>query len=518
MNRWLWFFIFIIILVLCSEIFCASVTGKIRYTDKNFYLLGFTGTELKPARYIHLEIRRVDNNNVLGDGTTDNQGNFSIMISNSGNLDIYVLAIAQSDTSPYTDVVVRNNEYQGSIQSVASTPEYKNTNSLITFDFDIPVDNVSVRIGDPFNIIDCILLSAQKVYNEISSQIPLVTIYWEDGSGDGSYYQDSKIYLLGGTSGSPGSGDNDGYDDSVIIHEYGHFISKHYSVDKSPGGDHSSTEYYNPQLTWSEGWATFLNLAVRNSCVYWDSSGSGGVSVDFETPAPDAELRIGMNNESAVACVLYDIFDGNSAEDDTPGSDDDFFAMGFDEIWDVVDSFMDNVDLTATFDDFYNGWRETFPAINVDSVFVGRQIEFVPWNSSEKVYERKYLYTDIPDWNATGIVDKVNVNSTDLVRYVKIFVDIDHSKLSDLEVSLTSPDATNVLLHNHTGGSNIINWYGYDNYEPPSVKLDTFVDKNPLGDWELNVIDINAGDAGKLISYKLKIGFKTTFSENWFVY
>jgi subtilisin-like proprotein convertase family protein len=110
------------------------------------------------------------------------------------------------------------------------------------------------------------------------------------------------------------------------------------------------------------------------------------------------------------------------------------------------------------------------------------------------------------------------VNRNDLVRYVKIFVDIDHSKLSDLEVSLSSPDATNVLLHNHTGGSNIINWYGYDNYQPPSEKLDTFKDKNPLGDWELNVLDINAGDAGELISYKLKIGFKTTFSENWFVY
>ncbi len=507
-------------LFLSIDLFSGTVTGNIRYLDRTFYLSGFTGTEYKPVRYTDIEIRRYDNNNILGSGYTDNNGNYNISIPDSGYLDIYLLIIAKSYNSPFTDVVVKDDVYSQNIQAVASPQSYENTDSDIVFDFDIQTDDGTTRIGDPFNIIDCVLLSAEKIYNETGSTVPLVTVYWKDGSGDGSYYTGSTIHLLGGTPGSPDSGDNDGYDDSVIIHEYGHFIADNYSVDKSPGGSHSTIGYYNPKLTWSEGWATFLNLAVRNSCVYWDSSGTGGFSIDYETPSPYANLRIGMNNESAISCVLYDIYDNSSSEDDTLGTDDDPYSLGFSEIWTIVDDFMDNNNLTATFDDFYNGWKSTYPSLNVDSAFVDRSIEFVPWNSSEKIYERTYLYLGIPDNNPSGVMDTISVNANSIVDTVKVFVDVDHFDLTDLEISLSSPDATSCILHNNTLSSDnvLIEWYGFSNYDSPPESLDIFKDKNTLGDWQITIKDTGPGFSGELVSYKLKIKLESTFSENWFIY
>ena len=103
---------------------------------------------------------------------------------------------------------------------------------------------------------------------------PKVQIYWTKGLSPGTYYGDPSVgisffaptsggglygglYILGGIEGEICT-DTDHYDNSVIIHEYGHFLEKSFAQSDSPGGSHDGDNIIDPRLAWSEGWADFF--------------------------------------------------------------------------------------------------------------------------------------------------------------------------------------------------------------------------------------------------------------------
>jgi subtilisin-like proprotein convertase family protein len=109
----------------------------------------------------------------------------------------------------------------------------------------------------------------------------------------------------------------------------------------------------------------------------------------------------------------------------------------------------------------------------------------------------------IPDNDATGIVRVLTVTATGLVRDVTVGVDITHTFIGDLEVSLVSPAGTTVPLHQRAGE-------GTDNL------LATFTATNipalgalrgqPMqGAWRLKVADRDRVDMGKLNRWSLRI-------------
>ncbi|KHD88492.1 MAG: hypothetical protein OM95_08240 [Bdellovibrio sp. ArHS] len=100
-----------------------------------------------------------------------------------------------------------------------------------------------------------------------------VTVYWKAGFNPYTYFNVStplsfyspgerKLYILGGSNGDVKTSDTDHFDDSVILHEYGHFLEDVYGNSESPGGSHNGNFIIDARLAWSEGWANFLQGAI----------------------------------------------------------------------------------------------------------------------------------------------------------------------------------------------------------------------------------------------------------------
>lgn len=131
------------------------------------------------------------------------------------------------------------------------------------------------QVGHPTYFVNCTpFISA-----------PLVKIYWSPGfspavyvgvSGSISYYLNRRreLYLQGGQSGNVTSSDMDHFDNSVILHEYAHFLEDVFGAPNSPGGSHSGDAIVDPRLAWSEGWANFFQAAVTGEARYRDTYGT----------------------------------------------------------------------------------------------------------------------------------------------------------------------------------------------------------------------------------------------------
>ena len=120
----------------------------------------------------------------------------------------------------------------------------------------------------------------------------------------------------------------------------------------------------------------------------------------------------------------------------------------------------------------------------------------------------------IPDNNTTGITSSISVPASMTITSVSIYVNLTHTYIGDLEVSLIGPDNTTVLLHNRTGSStdNIITTY---NITTRSYQvLTAFNGKNTSGTWKLKVRDLASADTGKLNSWKVAFNGYYTATPN----
>ncbi len=91
------------------------------------------------------------------------------------------------------------------------------------------------------------------------------------------------------------------------------------------------------------------------------------------------------------------------------------------------------------------------------------------------------------------------------ISEVNVFVDIKHTYIGDLDVTLISPVGTTVLLHNNSGGSsdNIFTWY--DTETQPAEPLSKLNGENSQGTWKLRVEDSATGDTGTIDGWKLEV-------------
>lgn len=109
----------------------------------------------------------------------------------------------------------------------------------------------------------------------------------------------------------------------------------------------------------------------------------------------------------------------------------------------------------------------------------------------------------IPDNNAAGIERTLNSNDAGTVDGVEVAVDITHTFIRDLEVTLRSPQGTSISLHQRTGGDadNIIKTFS----SATTPQLQTLRGQQIQGAWRLQIADLEAADIGKLNRWSLKI-------------
>lgn len=100
----------------------------------------------------------------------------------------------------------------------------------------------------------------------------------------------------------------------------------------------------------------------------------------------------------------------------------------------------------------------------------------------------------IPDNSSTGAISEIEVKHQGAAGTVSVAVDITHSYIADLLVTLTSPAGKQITLHSNEGGSsNDIN----KTYEAD------FAQTELQGVWRLKVVDSASQDVGKINSWSL---------------
>ncbi len=123
----------------------------------------------------------------------------------------------------------------------------------------------------------------------------------------------------------------------------------------------------------------------------------------------------------------------------------------------------------------------------------------------------------IPDLST--ITTTVNVPTPTLVGDLDVYVDITHTWTEDLQISLTSPKGTTVLLYDQDcsgGGPNFDITFddeGTDPLCPPNLgltsiplnSLSAFDGENMQGDWILTISDVISGGPGTLNSWSLTL-------------
>ncbi|MES2854970.1 MAG: hypothetical protein V4692_03855, partial [Bdellovibrionota bacterium] len=288
------------------------------------------------------EVRAYNSSGVLTQcGETDGTGNFSINLPNDGgtySVRVYSRSNNSSNTAYIMDTPTANVEYSLS-SSVVSTG--------VPAPLTLVAPATGTMTGAAFNILDQILNSqeylraqtlgctADYAQCEVFTTAPLVYVYWKKGVSPGVYYGisgpisfylngDRQLYILGGVNGNTDVADMDHFDNSIIIHEYGHFIEDQFGNPDSPGGSHDGDSIIDPRLAWGEGWANFFQAAVTQDPYYRDTVGRLGctpmpcTSVSFDEyldPTGGSYLdkptvgAVGEGNfrEFSVARVLWDV-------------------------------------------------------------------------------------------------------------------------------------------------------------------------------------------------------------------
>ena len=147
----------------------------------------------------------------------------------------------------------------------------------------------------------------------------------------------STMYIGGG------EGDESAWGYPTLLHEFGHYVLATLYKDSTEGGSHGLSTPCDPQLAWSEGFATFyalMMLSLRTGVPesqYWRVLKSGSYWVDYahlyessgfgSLVAPKPSLtspKLMKQNlgEAWVTYMLYNFWDGYDIADPTVPGDD----------------------------------------------------------------------------------------------------------------------------------------------------------------------------------------------------
>jgi hypothetical protein len=371
-----------------------TFSGKVEYQDKPYDINGFTGDLVPtPVRGVIINVIAIDGFATIATGATGPDGSFSFPNINnpSSRAGIYLQVVSKTEPNNPAQVEIRNNATDQALLSLIS-PGYDDSSGSDFTGLQMTATADS-GIGGLFNILDVFSMASELIQQQgglckppatTPCVPPLLVAYWEPGSAEGTVYDDQldAIFILGG---GDSEGDHDEYDDSVIAHEYGHFVVHHFSKDDSPGGPHFiSDNGQDIRLSWSEGWGNFFSSAVRNNPVYLDTADGGGTfSFSIEDYSPQElglnSLAVYTTSEIAVTGVLWDLFDDPSVLLLSLNESHDQIALGFGPIWQAIIRFPDDQPTTMeTFSVQFMTLQPPSDADNLKAIMRERKMNLFP--------------------------------------------------------------------------------------------------------------------------------------------
>jgi len=340
-----------------------TASGQLLYQHREWDSTGFTGvvTEL-PVRFADVNVIDPDKNGSkasLAWGKTDANGNYSIAVTDSQTRARVRVKILTTTTKT-SDLFVKVTTQNGSVY-FAPTPDYNNHGPNTNVNWGTLVAQ-AFGGAEAFNILDRGVYGADFIKALTGSRpnsSKLVTFKWQiDGGITVAVTSGSTITMR----------DTAGYDDTVILHEWSHYVMYNYSKMTNPGGMHFLSDCNeDPRLAFDEGRATSFGCSVRryngwpNANVYVRTDGGSGPGhalnwynlEDEEQYSCDGDTSEVSNSRS-----LWDLADSATTTDLTPGIDDnppDALALPDLEAWQVQVGPIKNV-TSVTAESFWDGW------------------------------------------------------------------------------------------------------------------------------------------------------------------
>jgi extracellular elastinolytic metalloproteinase len=114
----------------------------------------------------------------------------------------------------------------------------------------------------------------------------------------------------------------------------------------------------------------------------------------------------------------------------------------------------------------------------------------------------------IPDNQPAGISNVLTVPQAGKISGLTVSVDIEHTFIGDLQISVTTPAGKTALLHNRSGSGthNLIKSFSHD----ATASLQALLGEEAQGNWTLKVADVASQDVGRLRRWGLEMDLDTS--------
>jgi hypothetical protein len=299
--------------------------GNVRYESRSSTPSGASSAlELRPARFVRLFA--LYGGGPVAEGITDEHGAFSIAAPPGSTLRVI------------TDTRAGAHSHAVTVDPLGRIPY---AIDVALADPNAAVDLIA-READPrgiagaFHIVDTTLRGAQVVERWTGQVLPPLYTYWGRGiTTQWSFYRGERpagsgrycLELLGGNPGEQATSDTDEHDESIVLHEFGHFVMERLTSDSSAGGMHPSGYLVEPGLAWEEGRASWFAQVVLGNPWYLDTIGlepHGRLRVAHDLERGGQGPR-GIGSEDGVSEILWDLADGAGG---LPDQDADPIALG----------------------------------------------------------------------------------------------------------------------------------------------------------------------------------------------
>ena len=338
-------------------------SGQLLYEHREWDQTGFTGeVTVKPVRFADVQV--IDNTKstkpvTLAWGKTDGSGSFSVNVTDSttrGKVRVLIL----SQTTQTADLFVKVVTPGGSVYA-ANTSDANNHGPSVNVNWGT-MTAVAFGGAEVCNIFDLAIYGADHI-KALTGARP-----------NSSKLVTFKFSLTGGITVASTSGntvtlrDTAGFDDTVILHEWSHYVMNNYSKSSNPGGTHYLSDCNeDPRLAFDEARASFFGCSVRrangmpNANTYVRTSGTSGLGGALNTYNLEDEEQYdctGDTSEVTNSRTMWDVGDSAATTDATPGVDDnppDALALPDIETWQVFAGPVKSATY-VTGESFWNGW------------------------------------------------------------------------------------------------------------------------------------------------------------------
>jgi hypothetical protein len=343
-----------------------------------------------PAREVTVQAIDASDSSVIATATTDDNGSYSVAVPANRNLFIRARAeMVKTDAVPTWNFTVRNNTNSDALYALdgtaASSGTANSTRDLHAESGFGATSYTGTRAAAPFAILDTVFKAKELVLSaEPDAAFPALSLFWSEDNrptagrfcpndgdiGTSSYIvftgeeddctpprtnNPDGIYILGDFA----VGDTDEFDESVLAHEFGHYVEDRFGRSDSIGGEHGgSNSLLDLRVAFGEGWGNAFSSMVRNDPIYRDSFAgvTDDFQIDMESDDPNNE---GWFSEASVEEILWDLFDPANDPSD-PG---DTVALGFAPIFSVMTGAQVQTDAVTSIYTFAAGLRAANPGL-----------------------------------------------------------------------------------------------------------------------------------------------------------